>query len=163
MIVGMKRAGRTLTDLFISPEDAADIREWTDTDIDPVTRREIFQAAGMGSIWNVAMHEVRHLGATGEYNINGYGSEYKKFICADSGNTYNDYSGQVTTLGETQIYGFDLSVNDSLVMPIKKEYEAWDDPALLRRQKIGFFGHQTFGMACLDPRMMSLGIIDRSL
>lgn len=171
MIVGMKRAGRTLTDLYISPEDAADIREWTDTDIDPVTRREIFQAAGMGTIWNVAMHEVRHLGATGEYNINGDGSEYKKFIA--TGNVYKDYTidhpnvvncdGQITQLGETQIYGFDLSVNDSLVMPIKKEYEAWDDPTLLRRQKIGFFGHQTFGMACLDPRMMSMGIIDRSL
>lgn len=173
MIVGMKRAGRTLTDLYISPEDAADIREWTDTDIDPVTRREIFQAAGMGTIWNVSMHEVAHLGVTGEYNINSYDSEYKKFICADSSNTYNAYvidhankvdvNGVVQTLGETQIYGFDLSVNDSLVMPIKKEFEAWDDPTLLRRQKIGFFGHQTFGMACLDPRCMCMGVIDRSL
>jgi len=173
MIVGMERAGRRLTDLYISPEDAADIREWTDTDIDPVTRREIFQAAGMTGIWGVRMHPVRHLGATGEYNINGYGSEYKKFICADSGNTYNDYSidnpnivdsdGNVTTLGETQIYGFDLSVNDSLVMPIKKKYEAIDDPTLLRRQKLGFFGWQEIGMACLDPRMMCMGVIDRSL
>jgi len=30
MIVGFKRIGRTLTDLYVSPEDAADIREWTD-------------------------------------------------------------------------------------------------------------------------------------
>lgn len=30
MIVGMKRTDRTLTDLYVSPEDAADIREWTD-------------------------------------------------------------------------------------------------------------------------------------
>ena len=51
MIVGFKRIGRTLTDLYVSPEDAADIREWTDTDVDPMTRREIFQAAGMGSIY----------------------------------------------------------------------------------------------------------------
>lgn len=173
MIVGMERIGRRLTDLYISPEDAADIREWTDTDIDPVTRREIFQAAGMTGIWGVAMHPVKHLGATGEYNINGYGSEYKKFICADAGNTFNDYSidhpnvvddgGNVTALGETQIYGFDLSVNDSLVMPIKKEYEAIDDPTLLRRQKIGYFGWQEIGFSCLDPRMMCMGIIDRSL
>ena len=173
MMVGMKRAGRTLTDLYVSPESAADIREWTNTDIDPVTRREIFQAAGMGKIWNVSMHEVAHLGATGPYNINGYGSEYKKFICPTPDNEFNSYKidhpnivdtdGQVTQLGETQIYGFDLSVNDSLVMPIKKEYEAWDDPTLLRRQKIGFFGYETFGIACLDPRMMCMGVIDRSL
>ena len=172
MIVGFKRTGRTLTDLYVSPEDAADIREWTDTDIDPVTRREIFQAAGMGSIWNVQLHEVDHLGATGMYNINGNGSSYGKFVC-DATNTYHSYSldnpnivdatGVVTTLGETQVLGFDLTVNDSLVMPIRKEYEAYDDPTLLRVQKQGFFGWAELGFACLDSRMMGLGIIDRSL
>ncbi|MCP4596795.1 hypothetical protein, partial [Neptuniibacter sp.] len=86
MIVGFKRIGRTLTDLYIAPEDAADIREWTDTDIDPVTRREIFQAGGMGSLWNVQMHEMQHLGATGLYNINGDAAEYGKFMT--SGGSY---------------------------------------------------------------------------
>ena len=150
---------------------AADIREWTDTDIDPVTRREIFQAAGMGSIWNVTLHEVQHLGATGMYNINGDGSEYGKFIA--KGNVYNAYTldhpnvtaadGTVSTLGETQILGFDLSTNDSLVMPIRKEYEAYDDPTLLRSQKQGFFGWSEVGFACLDSRMLGMGVIDRSL
>jgi hypothetical protein len=172
MIVGMERVGRKLTDLYISPEDAADIREWSDTDIDPVTRREIFQAAGMTGIWGVRMIPVRHLGATGEYNINSNDSEFGKFQ-VDGSDAYYDYGvdhpnkvnsdGHVLTLGETQIYGFDLSVNDSLVMPIKKEYEAIDDPTLLRRQKLGFFGWQEIGMACLDPRMMCMGIIDRAL
>lgn len=172
MIVGFKRIGRTLTDLYVSPEDAADIREWTDTDIDPVTRREIFQAAGMGSIWNVTLHEIQHLGATGLYNINGSTAAYGKFI-AGGGEVYNGYTldnpnvtaadGTVSSLGETQIIGFDMSVNDSLVMPIRKEYEAYDDPTLLRRQKAGFFGWEEIGFACLDPRMLGLGVIDRSL
>ena len=30
MLVGFKRVHRSLTDLYIAPEDAADIREWTD-------------------------------------------------------------------------------------------------------------------------------------
>lgn len=172
MLVGFKRIGRTLTDLYVSPEDAADIREWTDTDIDPVTRREIFQAAGMGSIWNVQLHEIQHLGATGLYNINGYGSSYGKFI-ADSGNEYQAYvienanitnaDGTINTLGETQVLGFDMSANDSLVMPIRKEYEAYEDPTLLRVQKQGFFGWAELGFACLDSRMLGMGIIDRSL
>lgn len=172
MIVGFKRIGRTLTDLYVSPEDAADIREWTDTDIDPVTRREIFQAAGMGSIWNVNLREIQHLGATGLYNINGNGSAYGKFS-ANASEEYNAYTlenpnvtaadGTVDTLGETQVIGFDLSVNDSLVMPIRKEYEAYDDPTLLRQQKAGFFGWEEIGFACLDPRMLGMGIIDRSL
>jgi hypothetical protein len=175
MIVGFKRIGRTLTDIYLSPEDAADIREWTDTDIDPVTRREIFQASGMGSIWNVNLHEVQHLGATGLYNINSSSSAYGKFLATDNAGTdeYNAYvlenanvtnaDGTVNTLGETQIMGFDLSVNDSLVMPIRKEYEAYEDPTLLRVQKQGFFGWAELGFACLDSRMLGMGIIDRSL
>lgn len=171
MIVGFKRTGRTLGDLYVSPEDAADIREWTDTDIDPVTRREIFQAAGMGTIWNVRLHEIQHLGATGMYNINSSDSAYGKFLA--SGVTFNNYSldnpnktaadGTVETLGETQILGFDLTTNDSLVMPIRKDFEAHDDPTLLRVQKQGFFGWAEIGFACLDSRMMGMGIIDRSL
>jgi len=172
MIVGFKRTGRTLTDLYVSPEDAADIREWTDTDIDPVTRREIFQAAGMGSIWNVALHEIQHLGATGMYNINGNASEYGKFI-ANASEEFNAYTlenpnvtaadGTVATLGETQVMGFDMTTNDSLVMPVRKEFEAHDDPTLLRVQKQGFFGWAEQGYACLDSRMLGLGVIDRSL
>jgi hypothetical protein len=172
MIVGFKRIGRTLTDLYVSPEDAADIREWTDTDIDPVTRREIFQAGGMGSLWNVTLHEVQHLGATGLYNINGNAADYGKFK-ADGTGAYNGYTidnpnvtaadGTITTLGETQVLGFDLTGNDSLVMPVRKEYEAHDDPTLLRRQKQGFFGWAELGFACLDSRMLGMGIIDRSL
>lgn len=172
MIVGFKRTGRKLTDLYISPEDAADIREWTDTDIDPVTRREIFQASGMGQVWNVRLNEVQHLGATGLYNINGYGSSYGKFI-ADSGNAYGAYTienpnitnadGTINTLGETQILGFDLVTDNSLVMPIRKEFEAHDDPTLLRQQKQGFYGWAELGFACLDSRMLGMGVIDRSL
>jgi hypothetical protein len=137
-----------------------------------VTRREIFQASGMGRIWNVSLNEVQHLGATGMYNINGNTSAFGKFI-ADGSEKYNNYTldnpnvtaadGTVSTLGETQIMAFDLSVNDSLVMPIRKEYEAHEDPMLLRVQKAGFFGWAELGFACLDSRMLGLGVIDRSL
>jgi hypothetical protein len=171
MMVGMKRVRRSLTDLYISPEDAADIREWTDTQVDPITRREIFQAAGMGTVWNVNLHEVFQLGATGRFNINQNGASFGIFQ-VDGAGDFNDYTptnvntvdanGNVTTAGETQIWGFDLSVNDSLVMPIRKEYEAHDDPTLLRQQKQGFFGWEEVGFALLDSRMVSMGVIDRS-
>ena len=171
MMVGMKRTRRSLTDLYISPEDAADIREWTDTQVDPITRREIFQAAGMGSLWNVNMHEVFQLGATGRFNINQNGAAFGVFQVDGAGDFNNytptnvntvDANGNVTTAGETQVWGFDLSVNDSLVMPIRKEYEAHDDPTLLRQQKQGFFGWEEVGFALLDSRMVQLGVIDRS-
>jgi len=41
MIVGFKRIGRTLTDLYVSPEDAADIREWTDQNGRTVWKRAV--------------------------------------------------------------------------------------------------------------------------
>lgn len=172
MIVGMRRTDRTLTDLYVAPEDAADIREWTDTDVDPVTRREIFQAAGMGRIWNVTLHEIPHLGPVGKFNINGNGSSYGVFTADVSSNFKNyhldnpnvvDANREVTTAGETQVWGFDRSVNDSLVMPIKRTFEPYDDPTLLRRQKQGVFGWEEVGFGCLDSRMLSMGVIDRSL
>ena len=172
MIVGFQRLGRTLTDLWLSPEDAADIREWTDTDIDQVTRREIFQAAGMGRIWDIALHILPHLGAQGKFNINSSSSSFGLFK-ADAAGDYNDYhldnpntvdsDGEVTTVGETQIYGFDMTVNDSLVMPVREEFQTWDDPTLHRHQKQGFYGWEEVGFACLDSRMLGLGVIDRSL
>lgn len=171
MMVGMKRVRRSLTDLYISPEDAADIREWTDTQIDPISRREIFTASGLGQIWNINLHEVFQLGATGRFNINQNGASFGIFQ-VDSNGDFNDYTptnvnevdanGNVTTAGETQVYGFDLSVNDSLVMPVRKEFEAHDDPNLLRQQKQGFFGWEEVGFALLDSRMVQLGVIDRS-
>lgn len=171
MMVGMVRNDRELTDLWVSPEDAADIREWTDTDIDPVTRREIFTAAGMGRIWNVRITQLKHLGATGKFNINDSTSSYGVF--KDNAGSFNNYSltnanvvdsnGQVTTPGETQIWGFDTSVNDSLVMPIRSEFEVFDDPRLHRKQQQGIYGWEEVGFACLDPRMLSMGVIDRSI
>jgi len=172
MIVGFQRTDRTLTQLWISPEDAADIREWTDVDIDPVTRREIFQAAGMGRIWNIELRVMKHLGAVGKFNINSSTSSYGIFK-ASGGGTFRDYTltnpntvnanGEVTTVGETQIYGFDTTTNDSLVMPIKQEFTVYDDPTLLRKQQQGVFGWERLGFAMLDSRIGGVGVIDRSI
>jgi len=172
MIVGMDRNDRTLTDLWISPEDAADIREWTDTDVDPVTRREIFTAAGMGRIWNIQLTVLKHLGAVGKFNINGSTSDYGIFK-ASGGGTYQDYTltnpnvvdgdGQVSTLGETQVWGFDRSTNASLVMPIRQRWQTFEDPTLHRKQQQGIYGWEEIGFAALDPREQSMGVIDRSL
>ena len=81
----------------------------------------------------------------------------------ETGPNVTDANGEITTLGETQIYGFDLVTDNTLVMPVRKEYEAIDDPTLLRHQKAGFFGWAELGFACLDSRMLSMGVIDRSL
>ena len=172
MMIRMKRNRRVLTDLYVSPEDMGDIREWSDSQVDEMTRREIWVGAGVNSVFGVRLHEVHQLGATGRYNINSAASESGIFRIGGSGK-FNDYeptdanevdaNGAVTTPGETQIYGFDLTANDSLVMPIRSELQFWDDPSLHRSQKQGFYGWQEVGFAALDPRMMVMGIINRAL
>jgi len=172
MIVRMERSRRTLTDVYCSPEDMADIREWGESEVDPTTRREIFVSNGRGEVFGVKLHKVHQLGATGRYNINSNNSAFGLFRVG-TGGKFNDYepttanevnaNGEVTTAGETQIYGFDLTANDSLVMPVKAELEFWDDPALHREQKQGFYGWEEIGMAVLDTRMIVMGIVDRSL
>lgn len=172
MIIKMTRNRRTLTDIYCSPEDLADIREWGEAQVDDVTRREIYVSGGASSIFGVRLHPLHQLGASGKYNINSNASSYGIFRVG-AGGLFNDYNptnenvvdanGAVTTPGETQIYGVDLSVNDSLVMPVKSELEFFDDPNLHREQKQGFYGWEELGMAVLDTRMIVMGIIDRSL
>ena len=174
LILTLRRNGRTLTDLYISPEDAADIREWTQTDVDDFTRREIFQAAGLGRVWGVQLHVLDHLGAQGKFNINSASSEFGPFQ-VNGGGAFNDYiptdANEVdansiitpTGLGETQVWGFDLSVNDSLVMPIKQDITVIDaGNELLRHQKQGFFGWEEVGFGLLDSRMIVMGVINRA-
>lgn len=171
MIVKMKRAKRVLTDVYVSPEDMADVREWGESEVDPVTRREIFVAGGRSEIFGVAHHEIHQLGQVGKYNINAAAAGSGIFRLDGAGD-FNDYTptnavvtdadGNLVTEGETQIYGMDLTVNDSLVMPIRQELKFWDDPNLHRNQKQGFYGWEILGMGLLDSRMLSMGVIDRS-
>ena len=170
MIVGMERIGRQLNLLWIAPEDMADIREYTDTDVDPITRREIFTAAGLGSIWGINFRVVNVLGVRGKFNINDRTSLYGPFIGDPTYNKFNDYqithgnvtdeNGALVTAGETQIYGFDQT-DVSLLMMIRQEYQAFDDPNLHRRQRQGFYGWAKMGFACLDARFIAMGVIDR--
>jgi len=170
MIIGMKRNSQTLSQLMVSPEDLGDIREYTDTDVDPITRREIFKAGGKGAIWGIDLVESMDLGVRGKYNINDKTCKFGSFKGSDEKNNFNDYqithgnlldeNGNLVIPGETQVYGFSEDHKMSLKMPIIKFQAHWD-PSLIRKQQIGFFGWMKMGMCCLDNRHMSAGVIDR--
>jgi hypothetical protein len=61
-ITDMTKTGYVPTDIYVSPNRAKDIRNWTYTQLDPWTQKEIFQAGGLSSIWNVRLNELRTLG-----------------------------------------------------------------------------------------------------
>jgi hypothetical protein len=47
--------------IYVSPRLASDIRDWGQTELDETTRREVFKAGGMGSIYGVRIVELRSL------------------------------------------------------------------------------------------------------
>ena len=83
------RRGHQITDIYVSSNRAADIRDWTDTDIDPVTRREIFVQKGVNSIWQANINVAHFLSDTEAYfidarpNLLGYMPVRKNLITFD--------------------------------------------------------------------------------
>ncbi len=134
-----------LTDLFISPEALEDIRNWDLDDIDDVTRREILVAddGSMSRLYGVNLHDIDELGEGQEFN-----------------NYYTGTGGLNQSLANSDkeiVVGFDLTKNDSFVMPIKEELTVFDDPALHRRRRQGVYAWQEQGLACLDWRRVIAG------
>jgi hypothetical protein len=139
---GNGNAGR-LTDLYMSMEAMEDIRAWDTTDIDEFTRREIFvnKEYGLATIYGVVLHEMTEFGV---------GQEYQAFLTDIIGRQLPSNTAEF-------VCGLDLSTMDSFVMPIRKELETLDDPALYRQQRMGIYGWQELGFAVLDSRRVMLG------
>lgn len=133
-----------LTDLFISPEGMEDIRTWDLTQIDDVTRRQVFLAendGGLSNIFGVDLHELDELGES---------------------QTFQDY---YTSLGASLgsdlelVVGMDLNdrVGSSFVMPVREKLEIFEDEMLHRQRRQGFYGWQEHGFAVLDNRRVIFG------
>ena len=171
MIVGANRQGKRLKEIWLSPEDMADIREWTEVDIDPEVRQRIFRDAGLGALWGIQLRCIDGLGVRGAYNIHDRTSGYGPFK-GNAENKFNDYqitqgnvldvNGNLVTAGETQIYGFCEDIKDSLKL-VTTPYEAYFDRTLVRRQQTGIFGWKQMAMGCLEPRSIIMGVINRGV
>jgi hypothetical protein len=62
LITDMRAEGASEPDvIYVSPRLASDIRDWGQTELDETTRREVFKAGGMGSIYGVRIVELRSL------------------------------------------------------------------------------------------------------
>lgn len=141
---GNGQAGK-LTDVYLSMEAVEDIRAWDITEVDDVTRREILQSAGSNlmTLYGVRLHAMT------EY---GVGQEYQLYLTTVLGRA-------VTAVdpGDAEFaVGLDLSTNDSFVQPIREELQTFEDPALHRQQRAGFYGWMEHGYAVLDNRRLLL-------
>ena len=141
---GNGQAGK-LTDVYLSMEAIEDIRAWDITEIDDVTRRDILQSAGsnMLSLYGVRIHPMTEFGV---------GQEYQLYLTTVLGRSVT-----AVDAGDTEFaVGLDLSTSDSFVQPIRQELQTFEDPALHRQQRAGFYGWLEHGFAVLDNRRLLL-------
>ena len=135
----------SLTDLYVSPEALEDIRNWGVNEVDEVTRREIYTSKENGPaitrIFGVNLHDLDELGE---------GQEYQEFFL-------NDLSGSLASTDVELVVGLDQSTNDSFVMPVREDLRVFEDPALHRQQRAGFYGWAELGFGVLDNRRVILG------
>jgi hypothetical protein len=143
-----------LSHIAISPESLQDIRSWDLTQVDDVTRREIFLGSddmmSLTKIFGVTLIDIDELGV---------GQEFQKY--------YNNTLAATTPNSKDEIaIGLDLinGAQDSFLMPwVKREngqfFQMHEDPVLLRLGRKGFFGEGRMGSVVLDNRrVIILGI-----
>lgn len=143
-----------LTHIAMSPEALQDVRSWDLTQVDDITRREIFVAGGdlysLTKIFGVTLVDLDELGV---------GQEYQKY--------YNNTLGASNPNSKDEIaIGLDLA-NDpanTFVMPWVAQdngqfFEMHEDPTLLRLGRKGYWGEGRYGSAVLQNRsVIILGI-----
>lgn len=147
MMAGIKRqtGGRNsrLTDIYLSPEGINDIRNFSNTQIDEVSRRELVTSGEdrVPSLYGVNLHEIQEFGV---------GEEYELFISSNLGRSHNNSKVEF-------FIGLDQLHRDAFVMPVREDMQMFDDPALHRSAKMGVYGWMELGFACLDTRRAVLG------
>jgi len=144
---GSVNRGR-LTDLYVSPEALEDIRDWDRTQVDDLTRREIFlgekntdpSQLPLADIFGVRLHPIEELGVN---------QEFQKF--------FDTLGLSMGPSDEEIVVGLDLSTQDSFVNPIKQELTIFEDPNLHRQRLAGFYGWLEHGFAVLNSARVLLG------
>lgn len=135
-----------LTDLYLSPEALEDIRSWDVTQIDEITRRDIFLAGdqgGLTSIFGVTLHDLDELGV---------GQDWQLYYTNVLGGTLPSDKVEI-------VVGLDLANRDSFVHPIRAEVEVFEDPTFHRQRRAGMYGWAEHGFSILDSRRCLVGAI----
>ncbi len=135
-----------LTHIAMSPESLQDVRSWNATEVDELTRREIFLKADGFALTKIFGVELIDIDEFGE------GQEYQLY--------YNNVIGGATPTNKNEIaVGLDLrhGLQDAFVMPWLKQdngtfLEMHDDPSLLRHNRAGFYMHGFMACAQFDSR-----------
>jgi hypothetical protein len=129
-----------LTDVFLSPEAMGDIYSWDVTQVDEVTRRQIFLAGDgevpFNRILQTNLHDVDEFGV---------GQEYENYFV-------NELTGTHPTDKVELAVGLDLSSDDSFVNPVRERVKIYEDMQLFRQRRFGLFAWAEHGFSCLNSQ-----------
>lgn len=133
-----------LTDLYVSLENMEDARSWDLTQVDDVTRREIYlsEDEALSRVFGVDIHAIDELGENQALQ-----------------NYFTSLGGSLNGSDTELVIGLDLQdrVGTSFVMPIREELVIYEDEGLHRQRRQGYYGWQEHGIAVLDNRRVILG------
>lgn len=149
-----------VTDIYLSPEAIADIRNLSAFQINDTTN-QIGHMKGPNedmmrmllntpegvppTIFGIRLNELQELGSPG-----GTDEEYEDYLETTLG-------ASLAGSDEEFCVALDLAHRDSFVMPIREEMQMFDDPALHRSARAGVYGWMEVGFAALDTRRALLG------
>jgi len=136
---------RIMTDLFLSPEAAEDIRELAHDDADDFTRKEIADRADMdGFRWQGVNFNV--------LDELGDGQLFQKYWIETLGIAMVDSSTEL-------LIGLDLTPRGkrNFVNPKGMNLEIYEDRNLHRRQEFGWYSWKSRGYAVLNRRVIVIG------
>jgi hypothetical protein len=133
-----------LTDIYLSPEQIEDMRNWGVDIVDEVTRREIYVAEdgseSVSRIFGVNLHDMDELGE---------GQEYQNYFTGELVGALS--SGDVELL-----VGLDLRNRDSFINPVREEIKVMPDAKLSDYRRDGWWGYGEWGWASFDNRRVLL-------
>lgn len=162
-------APRGLTDLVLSPEAVQAVKAWayeplntkgTSIASNPNFQNEVYNAAGLPSIYGVALNQVNEFGV---------GYAYNSLFATYAGSTSYPASptggsaGAFASATEQIIVGIDAT-RDNFLRPVQTNGDGGtfeisaDDQYFVRSEKIGFYGKLREGRVSVDSRA-SLGLI----
>lgn len=135
---------RFMTDLYESPEDIEEMRNWGLDQVDEVTRREIYTAddnsGRLARVFGVNLHPLHELGDGNEYQ--------NSFIAL----------GGALASGDVNLFiGLNQAASNTFMHPVTQELSILPDTKLNDFRKAGFYGMETQGWAILDNRDVMAG------
>lgn len=136
---------RRLTDVYYSLEGQADLRNWDLTQIDEISRREIFIADDdsetLNKVFGIRLHPMDEFGV---------GQKYQSYITRAT--VHGGLAKTQPSGTEEFCLGLDLANRDSFIMPVSKDVQIFPDITMRRAGKFGWWSEDEYGLAALDNR-----------